>query len=60
MVVFKYIFMSASSLLSASDSRGVGICRGPLPRRSPLDEAPATAGCGGMGWATSMPSMQLQ
>jgi hypothetical protein len=57
MVVLKYIFASASSSLSVSEAAGVAICRGPLPRRSPLDEAPAATACVGMGWDTSMPPM---
>jgi hypothetical protein len=50
MVVFKYTFTSASSSLSAFEEEGVATHRGPFPRRSPLDEAPAAAACVGMGW----------
>jgi hypothetical protein len=60
MVVFKYTFTSASSSLSMSEEGGVAIRRGPLPHRSPLNEAPAAAACAGMGWGTSTPPMQLQ
>jgi hypothetical protein len=49
MVVFKYTFTSTSSSLSTSKSGGVAIRRGPLPRRSPLDEAPTAVACAGMG-----------
>jgi hypothetical protein len=61
MAVFKYTFTSASSLLSMYEGAGVAIRRGPLPRRSPLDEAlAAAAACAVMGWDTSTPPMQLQ
>jgi hypothetical protein len=49
MAVFKYTFTFASSSLSTSKLGGVAIRRGPLPWRSPLDEAPAVAACAGMG-----------
>jgi hypothetical protein len=49
MAVFKYIFTSASLLLSVSEAAGVAIRRGPLPQRSPLDEAHVAAACAGMG-----------
>jgi hypothetical protein len=57
MVMFKYTFTSASSSLSVSEAAGVAIRRGPLPRRSPLDEALAAATCAGMGWDTLTPPM---
>jgi hypothetical protein len=60
MAVFKYTFMFASLSLSTSEEGGVATCRGPLPQRSPLDEAPAATACAGMGWGTSTPPMQLQ
>jgi hypothetical protein len=60
MAVFKYIFTFASSSLSMFEAAGVAIRRGPLPWRSPLDEACVAAACAGMGWDTSMPLMQLQ
>jgi hypothetical protein len=49
MTMFKYTFTSASSSLSMSEEEGVATRRGPLSRRSPLDEAPAAAACAGMG-----------
>jgi hypothetical protein len=49
MAMFKYTFTFASSSLSVSEPGGVAIHRGPLPRWSPLDEAPAVAACAGMG-----------
>jgi hypothetical protein len=49
MDVFKYTSTPASSSLSTSESGGVAIHRGPLPRRSPLDEAPAATAYAGMG-----------
>jgi hypothetical protein len=60
MDVFKYTFTSASSSLSASEEGGVATRRGPLPRRSPLDEALAATACAAMGWGTLTPPMQLQ
>jgi hypothetical protein len=60
MAMFKYTFTFASSSLSVSELGGVAIPRGPLPRWSPLDEAPAAAAYAGMGWVTSTPPMQLQ
>jgi hypothetical protein len=60
MTMFKYTFTSASLPLSASEAGGVAIRRGPLPRRSPLDEASAAAAYAGMGWGISTPPMQLQ
>jgi hypothetical protein len=60
MVVFMYTFTSASSSLSVPEAVGVAIRRGPLPWRSPLDEASVAAAYAGMGWDTSTPLMQLQ
>jgi hypothetical protein len=60
MAVFKYTLTLVSSSLSMSDSGGVTICRGPLPRRSPLNEMPTAVACAGMGCGTSTLPMQFQ